>query len=593
MPSINSRLPGRVLAGCGATAMGSALAAEAKADLTPADGVLMAALLLIPLALVAIRSLVLWRLRKLMMMKAVDGGDGAGAGADGRPAWTKTTEVAAPRGLRVDALQTADMPAEADAVRERWVASALAGFRKLAFTDAAVAAGYLLLPALFGMLGGSYASTVWDGSTYALLALLIAAARYGAYCEQFRAHGPQAQGLVGGFVGGLAHLVRHGSLRSAAQADPLAPPPLWRLLLRGLTWPVRVLVRMIINRYGLLAHELYQLLSPRVRVAISVAFIAVVFNDGMITLLDSGIHKAVGAGLVTAALLHALAIVVLWLRTRSQPGARLLVLRVFDIDANAEFTFGGVLAFWRHFGNYFTVVDRSVWRHGLQLMSRPGLVLVLTLLVGLLVARLVFQNQFKLDDGATAKAMVGLLLLAAAAGAWWSVRWLDKGCIRSREHLLKALGQLERQPRGIDLAYKPMQVSCHDNTWRVAVDEFARRADAVLMDLRGISASNQGCADEVDFLLDTVPLHKILFLVDAGTDQALVHRLLLERWQMLDGASPNLRLQHPAVRLYVAHVQDPLDIQCILDLLMLAADPRTAPAEPQAARPAGGVAAAA
>jgi hypothetical protein len=112
------------------------------------------------------------------------------------------------------------------------------------------------------------------------------------------------------------------------------------------------------------------------------------------------------------------------------------------------------------------------------------------------------------------------------------------------------------------------------------------------MDLRGLSASNQGCADEVDFLFDTVPLDKIVFLVDAGTDQALVHRLLLERWQMLEAGSPNLKMPAPTVRLYVAHVQDPLDIQCILDLLMLAADGRAPPATGRQARRVGAAAAA-
>lgn len=542
-------------------------AADAGTAKGASDGVVEAmliAIIAVPAVLMAIRWLLLWRLRQLMG-KASDAGAAATAGA--RAVWSGKKEVASARPLAIREHAPGDLPAHAASVRESWVARALAGFRRLALIDAAVAGGYLLLPLLLGWLGQSDPIHLWSGWGYALFALLLAALRYGGYRNQFRADGPQREGLLGG----LAHGVRHGTLR--ASADTGQQRAWWLRLLRGVTWPVRFIVRQILARYALLAHELYQVLSPRLRLFVSGLLIVWVLHDGLSIMDSSGIHKAVGAGFVVAALLHAATLLATWLHTRSSRGARLLVLRVFDIDENANFTFGGVLAFWKHFGNYFTVVDRSVWRHELRLMSRPGFMLFVALVIGVAMAHLALSDLFGLDAKTGQPVVVfGVIIVGAVLGALGALRWLGKNCIRSREHLLQGLQRLERQPRGIDLSYKPMRVSCYDNTWRVVVDEFAQRADAVLMDLRGLSASNQGCADEVDFLFDHVPLHKIVFIADAGTDQALVRRLLQERWQMLAVGSPNLPERAPTVCLYVAHVQDPLDVQCILDLLMLAAD---------------------
>jgi hypothetical protein len=47
-----------------------------------------------------------------------------------------------------------------------------------------------------------------------------------------------------------------------------------------------------------------------------------------------------------------------------------------------------------------------------------------------------------------------------------------------------------------------------------------QQSDAVMMDLRGFRWTNQGCIVELHVLLDTVPLDRILLVVDGTTDEA-------------------------------------------------------------------------
>lgn len=102
--------------------------------------------------------------------------------------------------------------------------------------------------------------------------------------------------------------------------------------------------------------------------------------------------------------------------------------------------------------------------------------------------------------------------------------------------------------------------------------EFARRADVVLMDLRGYSDARKGCQKEVDFLFDAVPVARLLFVVDNGNDLDLVQAMLLARWQRLRRTSPNFPVATPVIHLYLARDNDKRDMQGILDCLVGTAD---------------------
>jgi hypothetical protein len=59
------------------------------------------------------------------------------------------------------------------------------------------------------------------------------------------------------------------------------------------------------------------------------------------------------------------------------------------------------------------------------------------------------------------------------------------------------------------------------------------------MDLRGFSAADQGCLFELQSLIDTVPVARVILLTDKSTDASFLRRTLAECWQGMDAASPN------------------------------------------------------
>jgi hypothetical protein len=192
---------------------------------------------------------------------------------------------------------------------------------------------------------------------------------------------------------------------------------------------------------------------------------------------------------------------------------KLLVLRVFGIDRQAHFTFDGVLAYWRHFGSHFILVDPTLVK------ARQSV------------------------DTWIFPASIGLMLLFFA-----SFDFAD---------LVEKIGpQLMAQIWIVAVA-----------ATLVTVAECMRICDVVMMDLRGFMSERKGCEYEVDYLFDVLPLDRIVFLADPeGVEQAL--NLLRDRWAYLRSSSPNTESQAPAVRVYVTTKENNRDVHWILDILL-------------------------
>ena len=62
-------------------------------------------------------------------------------------------------------------------------------------------------------------------------------------------------------------------------------------------------------------------------------------------------------------------------------------------------------------------------------------------------------------------------------------------------------------------------------------------------------------------LFDTVPIDKIVFLIDANTEETTVRALLQERWEKLRLSSPNLEQPAPAARLYRMTAQNNAELR--------------------------------
>lgn len=75
-----------------------------------------------------------------------------------------------------------------------------------------------------------------------------------------------------------------------------------------------------------------------------------------------------------------------------------------------------------------------------------------------------------------------------------------------------------------DGRYRINECYCHDTTWKSALDELVAYADVVLMDLRGFRAENQGCRYELRALSDACQAGRLswaVILQDQHTDRSV------------------------------------------------------------------------
>lgn len=438
----------------------------------------------------------------------------------------------------VEVHSEAEIPGAAEA-RDHYSARWIALFRKALWCDVGVALAYAVLTGAAIAVTDVASDVTWVGPFLGVLYLIFALVRYRLYFPKFHT----GDGQIGAPVDDMAKFALSAARNAAA--GPIGWIMLFVSSLLTLTMP-----RLRIWMTG-------------VFVLLSLLFASAMFDEGSI---------AVGSMLVAAALVHVG--VTAWFSRELQrhPGLKLLVLRVFGVDDKATFTFGSVLAVWGFFGNYFTIIDPSYWRHANKLWSIATLLRVLGTLALLGV---VFSSTSELlplraaGADSVALAVAGLLVLGAIVVV--AYRTVDAQCIRSREHLHQVLLRLDNRPRGLDVAFRNLMVPCHDNTWKIAVAEFVQHSHVVLMDLRGFSESREGCKFEVNFLLDVLPVERVVFLIDRSNDRELVGRLLANCWRELNVSSPNLGKPAPQAKLYAAGQEDEADVQGLLDLLVTVA----------------------
>ena len=402
--------------------------------------------------------------------------------------------------------------------RERFVAHSLSLFRRFVMLDVVAGLIYVVLLYTLGQVSADPEKDVLalGLSIMGLIYPALAGLRYWLYRRQFRPEDAHFDGVWG-----------------------------WFSLLKSLLSPK------------------FQAVSAGIWVGImGIAGVALSIDD-----TEGQAFRATAGVLAAVAVLQPLLVWRILRRMQREPGVCLTVLRVFGIDANASFTFGRLLAFWQHFGNHFTVLDPTIWRHRYPLMSwrtgafMAGVALVALLCIGVLADHPTWGEW-------TFTATIPVLLLLLAVYALISRLMLGREFIRSRGQLVAVLDAMGERPRKLDLSFRRLEAMCHNNTWKIAVEEFARRSQVLLMDLRGFSSARKGCEYEVDFLLDAVPLSRVLFLVDAGGDHEAVHQLILDRWKFLSPNSPNLGTPDPVAQIYVSTASDEADVQGILDLLI-------------------------
>ena len=73
----------------------------------------------------------------------------------------------------------------------------------------------------------------------------------------------------------------------------------------------------------------------------------------------------------------------------------------------------------------------------------------------------------------------------------------------------------------------------------MTVSFLAPAADAVLMNLRSFSADNRGCIAEIAQLIFTVPLDRVVLLIDHSSNIAAIDQTLRNAFNSLPGNFPN------------------------------------------------------
>jgi hypothetical protein len=291
--------------------------------------------------------------------------------------------------------------------------------------------------------------------------------------------------------------------------------------------------------------------EPIIFVAIAPLLLAAVVRLGSVPF---------GVGVAVAFTLHLLLMVRAWRTPEPAPNVKLLVLRVFGDRRANVFTFDRLIWFWRWFGTHFTVDDPMYAAHRVRVLQFRTLLQVI--------------GVFAAPIPALAAGLSPLVGTTVAVAAILGSDWL--GLIRRRPaqdagQIRRRIDSVIRRPKRFDGSFRDVRMVCFMNTWRLAVAEMASVADLILMDLRGITERNAGCHYEVDFIFDTFPIGRIVFLRDDKTDQAAVQALLKERYRELRAGSPNENVTAPVLSVYVCRDQDGNDVQALTDILLLAA----------------------
>jgi hypothetical protein len=181
---------------------------------------------------------------------------------------------------------------------------------------------------------------------------------------------------------------------------------------------------------------------------------------------------------------------------------RLLLLRVFGFSRRSSRLMDLVAARWRYIGNIF------------------------------LIAALDLAGQ-TIEPGK---------LLAPLRGR------LGRLFVHDRTELGRRLVEMDNR-RDPDGRFRIAELFCAGDVWRAAVTSLMADAQVVVMDLRSFGRNNQGCVFELQTLLDTMPLPRLMLLVDRGTQLPFLKQVLDARWQELRIDSPNARAAAPTVQL--------------------------------------------
>jgi hypothetical protein len=148
---------------------------------------------------------------------------------------------------------------------------------------------------------------------------------------------------------------------------------------------------------------------------------------------------------------------------------------------------------------------------------------------------------------------------------------LKRRFVKDGEDCARRVESLDVRPDP-DGRYRVNEFFCYDDVWRETVAALTERSDAVLMDLRGFTSKNRGCAYELHHLVDAVAINRLVITVNNKTDRAFLERTFEEAWAGMGAGSPNRGLASPVLHLLYIKKQNARAVSRLLSILGEAAE---------------------
>jgi len=195
----------------------------------------------------------------------------------------------------------------------------------------------------------------------------------------------------------------------------------------------------------------------------------------------------------------------LWTARVARPGKRLLLLRVFGRADQPTRLLDALEDIWRRIGRIDLIVSTDL-----------------------------------------AMRTLGSRMLEA-----FLLRRTDEQFLKTDEEVDLRLEHLHSRLEG-DARYPINGVYCYGNAWERAVARLAPKSDAVLMDLRGFTSKNQGCIFELRWLVQHIPLSRVVLFADTATDYTVLEEVAQTAWACLPKDASTAAPREPALTILSA-----------------------------------------
>jgi hypothetical protein len=110
-------------------------------------------------------------------------------------------------------------------------------------------------------------------------------------------------------------------------------------------------------------------------------------------------------------------------------------------------------------------------------------------------------------------------------------------------------------------AYPVCAVTCAAAFWQQALDELLRRADLVVLDLSGYRTKNAGTQYELQRIVDTFPVSRVILLADPWSNKRYLQDQVQDAWQHMAAGSPNARSGPQVVPLAITDYYVQIEMQ--------------------------------